>query len=166
MRGCVVCPRRPADGRAARVPSAGASGASSQKLATEGDAATWMHDSGAGDHHITPYITDIDSWTSNEVTSLGGIGGGAIMSCGSGTVNMLAIDSNGRPYNCYTMHNVKYAPSAGVRLYATEPERVAGVELRTSTMTHKCGQTVLALHTIRSAVLALLDGWCRHSSRS
>jgi hypothetical protein len=33
------------------------------------------------------------------------------------------------------MHNVKYARSAGVRLYATEPERMAGVELRTSTMT-------------------------------
>jgi hypothetical protein len=60
-----------------------------------------MHDSGAGDHHVTPYITDIDSWTSSEVTSLGGIGGGAIMSYGSGTVNMLAIDSNGRPC-CYT----------------------------------------------------------------
>ena len=48
---------------------------------------------------------------------------------------MLAIDADGRPY-CYTMHDVKYAPSAGVRLLATEPERrLAGVEMRTSTMT-------------------------------
>jgi hypothetical protein len=56
------------------------------------------------------------------------------MSYGSGTVNMLTTDSNGRPY-CYTMHNVKYAPSAGVRLYAAESERLAGVHMQTSTVT-------------------------------
>jgi hypothetical protein len=88
-------------------------------LTKEGDHAEWMHDNGAGDSHITPYITDFDSWTSDEVTQLGGIGGGALMSYGTGTVNMLTLDAHGNPY-CYTMHDVKYAPRAGIRLMAAE----------------------------------------------
>jgi hypothetical protein len=99
-------------------------------IAKEGDSCEWMHDSGAGNKHITPYITDIAEWTSSEVTTLGGVGTQALIQYGTGKVHMVALDANNQPY-CYTLHDVRYVPSARVRLLASDPERRRGIHLRT-----------------------------------
>jgi hypothetical protein len=38
------------------------------QVATEGDHSEWIHDSGAGNKHISPFITDFAEWTSSAVT--------------------------------------------------------------------------------------------------
>jgi hypothetical protein len=51
-----------------------------KQLALEGDFGEWMHDNGAGNKHITPFITDFAEWTSSTRTTLGGIGADALVS--------------------------------------------------------------------------------------
>jgi hypothetical protein len=51
------------------------------QMATEGDHSEWIHDSGAGNKHISPFITDFAEWTSSAVTTLGGVGPEALMQC-------------------------------------------------------------------------------------
>jgi hypothetical protein len=95
-----------------------------------------MHDGGAGNKHITPFVTDFCEWTSSTVTTLGGIGADALISYGTGNVRMLALDSHGRPY-CYTLYDVRYVPTARVRLLASEPERLRNVHVMSETKTQK-----------------------------
>jgi hypothetical protein len=95
------------------------------QMATEGDHSEWMHDSGAGNKHISPFITDFAEWTSSAVSTLGCVGSEALMQYGTGNVRMLALDSMNRPYLLlYTLYDVRYVPQARVRLMATEPERL------------------------------------------
>ena len=100
------------------------------QMATEGDHSEWMHDSGAGNKHISPFITDFAEWSSSAVSTLGCVGSEALMQYGTGNVRMLALDSMNRPY-CYTLYNVRYVPQSRVRLMATEPERLRDIHMRT-----------------------------------
>jgi hypothetical protein len=65
-----------------------------------------MHDSGAGNKHISPFITDFSEWTSSAVSALGCVGSEARMQYGTGNVRMLALDSMNRPC-CYTLYDVR-----------------------------------------------------------
>jgi hypothetical protein len=107
-----------------------------KQLALEGDYGEWMHDNGAGNKHITPFITDFAEWTSSTRTTLGGIGADALVCYGTGNVRMMALDTLGRPY-CYTLYDVRYVPMARVRLLAAIPEMGRNVHMDTETMTQK-----------------------------
>jgi hypothetical protein len=98
------------------------------QMATEGDHSEWMHDSGADNKHISPFITDFAEWTSSAVTTLGGVGSEALMQYGTGNVRMLALDSMNRPY-CYTLYNVRYVPQS--RVYGSWPRSRRGCETST-----------------------------------
>ena len=99
-----------------------------------GACTSWMHDNGAGNHSYTPYFSDFEYFTEFTPTFFGGIAGGASSSPGRGTVTMVALDDEGRPY-VYRQHGVSYAPSAMTRLLASEPERLLGHHLRTDAPT-------------------------------
>jgi hypothetical protein len=58
------------------------------QMATKGDNSEWMYDSGAGNKHISPFITDFAEWTSSAVTTLGGVGSEALMQYGTGNVHI------------------------------------------------------------------------------
>jgi hypothetical protein len=107
-----------------------------QQLAIEGDYGEWMHDNGAGNKHITPFITDFAEWISSARTTLGGIGADALISYGTSNVRMVALDIHGRPY-CYTLYNVRYVPVARVRLLAAMPELERNIHVDTETLTQK-----------------------------
>jgi site-specific DNA-cytosine methylase len=101
-----------------------------------GDYVSYMHDNGAGQRSISPFLRDFAAFTSHRPIAFGGIGSGTVISPKRGRVDMLALDTHDHPY-VYSMHDVMFAPRANGRIFAAEPERLADNHLDTKTMTQQ-----------------------------
>ena len=101
--------------------------------AREGSYSEWMHDSGAGKTHISPFYSDFAEFTSITPAFFGGIGGGSSMSPASDRVDIVQLDVDGRPY-VYSLPDVRYSPGCVERLFACEPERELGHHVRSDLM--------------------------------